>query len=107
MSKRYVFKALDAVSATGPGPTLFFNAPASITPSWQIVTTGSPSSVAFSLEITLNGTDFTPFSSGSGEGVSGSTGTLPMAIGCRANLTTLAGGTSPTATVLLGIEEHE
>jgi hypothetical protein len=72
---------------------------------WQIVTTGSPSSISVTLQGSLDGVSW--FSIGSA--VTTATLTLvnlananagPYAF-IRADLTTLSGGTSPTVTVLL------
>jgi hypothetical protein len=104
---RYLFKALDGVSATGPGPTLSFQVPTRFDAKVQATFTGSPTSVVIQPEITINGTDF--FGIGPG-GITSWPGELhdlscPIAMGYRINILALDGGTDPTVTLLFAIEE--
>lgn len=59
MSK-YLFRALNAVTDTGPGPTLWFQSPTTFHDmAAQVLTTGGASSgFNVAVEVTLNGEDF-------------------------------------------------
>jgi len=91
-------QSLNAVTSTGPGTAIMFDVPKAFL-GVQITTTGSPATATVAIEFTINGTDWvsgpaaqvnSPF-----VGVGASNGFGP-ALGLRANLTALAGGTSPT-----------
>jgi hypothetical protein len=106
---RYLFTALNAASSTGPGPTLSFPVPTRLNASAQPIITGAPSDATVHREVTINGTDFILFSdlgnlsSASNTYISG-IGT-PLVMGYRLNLVSLSGGTSPTVTITMAIEE--
>lgn len=101
-----IFKALDAVSATGPGPTFMLDTPKELRITLQTTTTGDPSEVVVDFEATLDGVNFfqnaievhffapTTGSMNQGPGTG-------LILGFRANLKTLSGGTVPTVTVLI------
>ncbi len=116
---KYTFKALDAASAVGPGPVLKFPSIRSIGKmAGQLFFTGGPFSWIVHIEASLNGTDFSP------TGVSiqdDGTPNFPdghyfwpinddqfsLVKAIRMNLVSLSGGSSPTITFLLAIEEEE
>ena len=106
-----VFKALDAVTATGAGSVFAFDAPKVMHLSVQIECTGAPTTVKVQVEQSLDGVNFhemvgfelaapaTPPSAGFLSNISH--GAIVVAI--RANLVTLTGGASPTVTVTFGM----
>lgn len=121
---KYLFKGLDAASAPGPGPVLWFQSPRSFTDAVAQVsiTGGGPGFTVFfnaAVEITVNGSDFraittsapisTSLAPGNNNGAIAHLGSVELMIGIRLNLTSLSvdGGDSPTVTVLLAIDEKE
>lgn len=119
MSK-YLFKALDPSITSGPGPTLWFQAPTTIVDSAAQV---NGTSFVINLEITLNGTDFRsiiigtgssagnihdslftlglPWAIGPADGGFVKIGPIGLIMGLRMNL---VGG---SATVLLAIDQKD
>lgn len=123
MSK-YLFKGLDAASAPGPGPVLWFPSPRAFTDmvAQLSITGGGPGfTVMFNvkIEITVNGTDFravttpvlieTGLSPGSNNGAIAHLGPIELMMGIRLNLASISvdGGDSPTISVLLAIDEKD
>lgn len=96
---------LDAVTATGAGGS--FNVPEKPTGgqfpafTWQIVITGSPTSITANLEGSLDGTNWFQLDTYTGSAnAMQHVANKPVAF-IRGNLVTLTGGTSPTVTVQL------
>jgi hypothetical protein len=118
---KYLFKGLDAATATGPGPVLWFPSPRSFNDLVaQITMTGGGPGFTVRLnavvEATINGSDFRPvtpsqsiFLTGNNTGALIHLGPVGLMMGFRLNATILDtdGGDSPTATVLLAIEEKD
>lgn len=121
---KYLFKGLDAASAPGPGPVLWFPSPRALNDAFvQIeITGGGPGFTVFfnaKVEITINGTDFRPISTidqisnslspGNNDGAITHLGPIGLMTGIRLNLASLSvdGGDSPTLTVLLAVDEKE
>lgn len=96
------FQSLKAAASTGPGVGVQLSKPV-VSFGLQVTHTGSPAQVVVTLEGSLNGEDWfklaewdstVPLSSGAIVWVESKAVT-----DIRANLTTLAGGTSPTVSV--------
>jgi hypothetical protein len=95
-------KSLDAATTTGPGMAITFDVPKA---AHTLVTTftGSPSQVIVHLEITLDGSNWVTITQTSGVASTinySGAGNTP-ALGARANLVELTGGTSPTVTAFV------
>jgi hypothetical protein len=120
---KYLFKGLDAASAPGPGPVLWFQSPRSFNDlAAQVVLTGPGPGATVRLnavvEATINGSDFRPvipaqsiFLAGTGTSNISSLfnlGPIGLMMGLRLNATTLDNdGGTPNATVLLAIDEKD
>jgi hypothetical protein len=121
---KYLFKGLDAASAPGPGPVLWFPSPrafSDVVAQISITGGGAGFTVFFNvpIEITVNGTDFRAISTsvaisnslapGNNNGAIAHLGPIELMMGIRLNLASLSvdGGDSPTITVLLAIDEKE
>lgn len=106
MAKRYLFEALSGATV-GIGPALALNEPARVKLSWQVITTGSPTDIAGNVQFTMNGTDFSPGFNFSGLDFRGGLEDSYMVKGLRVNLTGISGGSSPTITMLMAVEEAD
>lgn len=117
---KYLFKALDPSITSGPGPTLWFQAPTTIVDSAAQV---NGISFAANLEVTLNGTDFrsiivgtgpvsgnihdsiftagVPWAIGPADGGFVKIGQIGLIMGLRMNLL------SGSATILLAIDQED
>ncbi len=93
-------QSLNAATTTGPGTAIHFDVPNFWHSMW-IQTTGSPDTAAVVVEGTLNGTDWFFLFQVTAPATIAGTGSVFPVIAIRANLITLAGGTSPTVTVWL------
>lgn len=102
--------SLIAASATGPGQTITFDVPKSLS-GMQVTVTGSPSDARVDLEGTIDGVNFVRLASwelvsnGDG-GIVWGTPTFASSAGAvvtalRANLTSITGGSNPTVTAVL------
>ena len=90
-------KSLNAATTTGAGTAITFDTPRSAL-SLQATVTGSPSLVTVLLEGSIDGSTFHNMNAGlSDSGLVGANILTPV-IALRANVTQLAGGSSPTVT---------
>lgn len=97
--------SLDAAAATGAGDTVRGTAANHFT--FQVETTGSPTTVVIGAEGSLDGTSWTELNEHT---VSGTPDMFHIANKpleyIRANLKTLTGGTSPTVTVKILVKDN-
>jgi hypothetical protein len=98
----YVTKSIDAATGTGPGSALVFDSVRAFHQgSAQVVTTGNPTSVAITVEATLDGVAWATLIAPTSASFFGFS--VPPILGIRAKLVTLDGGSSPTVAVFIGL----